>query len=223
MSKTRGKLCNEHIVRRTKVQRPRRTRLTHRILLPSPNNSGAELADSLLERDAMVLCHFCSRIASFTSQPLTLTYLSTDKDIEATPDIEVTYIDNSSELLEIKYADELEKPGLKDKYRNIQAQFAHMGMRYRIITNKQIRRDPNKLRNFRRLLGYRQDKYPIDEIDWLPANKPFRIRDLAEKLGSDRDVYRLLARQELYCDFSQLITLETIVRKSKPTDYLAFI
>ncbi|MFT3929283.1 MAG: TnsA endonuclease N-terminal domain-containing protein [Spongiibacteraceae bacterium] len=223
MGKTGKKSCTGVIVRRTKVQRPRRTRATHRILVPSPNNSDAELADSLLERDAMMLCHFCSRIASFTSQPLTLTYSGTDKDIEATPDLEVNYIDNSSELLEIKYADELEKPGLKDKYRNIQTQFAHMGRRYRIITDKQIRRDPNKLRNFRRLLGYRLDESPLPEIDWLPANKPFGIRDLAEKLGSEGDVYRLLARQELYCDFSRLITLETIVRKSEPTDYLAFI
>lgn len=212
------------IVRHTTHKRFLRTRLTHRILCRSSSSPKAHQADSVLERDAFLRCEFATNVASFIAQPLTLTFECNGSVISATPDIEVTYANGMTELLEVKYFDHYAKPKVREKCRRVRDQFKSMGVQYRVVTEKQIRRCPTMLKNMHRLLGYRlDDAAELPSLTLFKSNSEHCIADLAQKFGSDAVVFRLIAKGKLTCDLSKPLTLETLVRKARANDTIKFI
>lgn len=211
------------IERRTEGQYPLRCRMTHRIVVPAPNFKKAKLMDSLLERDGSLWGAFSSNVLTYDAQPLTLKFECAGTIIVSKPDVEVTYVDGSSELLEIKYLEQYLDPKVRQKCRRVKDQFASMGIRYRVVTEKQIRRCPMHLKNFHRLLGYRLEPLVLPSINWLQPGKEYLVADVADKLGSDSLVFHLIAKGNLTFDFSKPLTLKTRVRKATPSDSTDFI
>lgn len=211
------------IERRAEGVYPLRCRMTHRIVVPAPGAEKPKLMDSLLERDACLHGLFSPKVQKYNPQPLTLKFRCAGQVIKSKPDVEVIYVDGSSELLEIKYLDQYLNPRVREKCRRVKDQFAAIGMRYRVVTEKQIRRCPMRLKNFYRLLGYRLEPLALPSTNWLDDRKEYLVADIAEKLGGDALVFHLIAKGKLTFDFSQPLTLNTRVRKAQPSDALDFI
>ena len=64
--------------------------------------------DSILEREWFLYLEFDHEIISYEEQPFSMYYQLNDSKTRYTPDILVTYKDNSQKLFEVKYQDEID-------------------------------------------------------------------------------------------------------------------
>lgn len=109
--------------------------LTARI--PSKKLDRMADAESSLERDFIFLLEHDENVRHFEEQPLTIQY----GNQQYTPDVLVEYSDNSKIIYEVKYRSELAKnwDKLKPKYRAAISYCRNQGIRFKLITDIEIR------------------------------------------------------------------------------------
>lgn len=129
--------------------------------------------ESSLERDHLILLEFDSAVATYTVQPVTLDWVdSSGKKRSYTPDVFVVYKKTSKKrpcLYEVKYRSELKEKWeeLRPKFKAAIAFAKAQGWRFKIITDKEIKKDLTE--NARFLLRYRYSIPHVSRMDRLFA------------------------------------------------------
>lgn len=124
--------------------------------------------ESSLERDALILLEFNPLVKSYSTQHRKFHYENEGKKRHYTPDIFVTYYDDTSLYIEVKYREDLKKDWitLKPKFKAVIKELSmSKNIRFKIWTEKEIR--SNYLKNATFLLPYKQrdcEQYQLEMI-----------------------------------------------------------
>lgn len=200
------------------VRRIPLSRRSHIIGFQAFQASGLTEHESALERDFVTLTSFCDASVKIVSQPVTLSFLDGSQSRRYTPDFLVLWSDGTSELIEVKYREDLKK-----QWRRLRAALIcartwarEHGATLRIATERSIRGP--FLENARRLLALRTA--PLDRVlaDQLRStfdsltDPTFGLlvaavhHDRAAVLGA---LWRMIARGELCVDLTAPIGFQT--------------
>ena len=100
--------------------------------------------ESLLERDAILLFEFSAGVLNYQEQPCLIHYFDDESDSHRRyfPDFEI--IKSSEEIvhLEVKPELVLVTPEISNKLSKVTAHYSKSSLEYRVLTEKQIRREP---------------------------------------------------------------------------------
>jgi hypothetical protein len=174
--------------------------------------------ESALERDFVTLTTFRDAAAKIVSQPITLSFLEGPRLRRYTPDFLVHWGNGTSELIEVKYRDDLKKQWrrLRPALIAARAWAREHGATFRIATERAIRGP--FLENAKRLLVLRTaplDRALADQLRDAFGSLPdptfgalvAAVRhDRAAVLGA---LWRMIARGELRADLAVPIGLQT--------------
>jgi hypothetical protein len=96
--------------------------------------------ESILERDFFMLLEFERGVVSFEEQPLKINYQLKTKNTKYTPDVLVTYNDDSQKIFEVKYQSDIDSdPKLQHKISVLKEEIARqMSLPLETFTDAQI-------------------------------------------------------------------------------------
>ena len=173
--------------------------------------------ESLLEQDAIYHFEFCSQVVSYEEQPEMVEFWVAEKRHVYFPDFELIMRDGEIIHVEVKPKSKLKNPELVERLRYIEAHYKTRGILFLILTEDQIR---NKvvLDNLKQLAYHHRwgpNDYEVlmatETMSLLPSAT---IGGAAVVLGSERDVYRMLAAGAYECDMSKPINKDSAIWKS---------
>lgn len=182
---------------------------------PSKKMSRMVAWESLLERDALLLLELSPGVEAYQEQPEELSYWDGEAIRGYVPDLLVSLHDERSLLIEIKPITELERPKVREKYTQIAQQLQTQGRDYRLLTENEIRCEP-QFGNLQHLLYHYNHPAPDLPSQAQIAALFRQTGDVSlalclDQLGSDA-AYSLIAQGQLFIDLSQLITPASLVR-----------
>jgi len=195
-------------------------------IMPSDKGSehGRAQFESSLERDFFVLLEFNLDVLKWEAQPFRIE-LGRKRETY-TPDVLVTYLDESRDatrtqkvLYEVKYREELKRdwPHLRDRYRAAWRFARNNGLRFKLITEREIRTE--LLWNAKFLLPYGHDEVCDDDsvrlLAQLRAMEMATPRSLLEYCSAERMVqarllsvlWHLVARRRVGVDLTSKLTM----------------
>jgi hypothetical protein len=184
-----------------------------------PLPSGLVEHESALERDFVTLTTFSDATLSITSQPVTIYYFDGPTRRRYTPDFLITGAQRPSELIEIKYSEELRRnqERLEAAFTAARAWASERCGTFRVVTELEIR-GPH-LRNAQRLLPLRH--VPLDperSASVLAATRSQLSPTIGSVLAavsgdsiSLSTLWRLIARGSLRADLSAAISFNTAI------------
>lgn len=182
-----------------------------------PLPSGPVEHESALERDFVTLTSFTDPNCSITSQPVTIHYFDGSTRRRYTPDFLVTGAHRRSQLIEIKYAQDLRRnqERLEPAFAAARAWASERCGTFRVVTELEIR-GPH-LTNAQRLLPLRH--VPLDPERSARVLAATRLQQsptigsvLAAVPGDNislSTLWRLIARGTLRADLSAAISFDT--------------
>ncbi len=194
---------------------------------PSLKTNTSHHYESSLERDYISLLEFDRTVASFSMQPVTITYSQEDKMARYTPDVAVHYLVECNLkplLVEIKHAAELveKQDYLRPKFLAAEKYASDNGYEFKVITEKEIRTD--YLFNVRFLAGYLRGSIEskfiaiiMSEINKHGSITPFQLTSSLDKEISAYVLFALwqmLATRILQCDLQHKLNMNTRIWKS---------
>lgn len=149
--------------------------------------------ESSLERDFVYLLEYNQNVLNYCEQPIQIEYFNNNRKYHYIPDFYVKYLDNTQDIIEIKYEkDLLEKSkDFEVKFKAANEFCSLNGFNFRIISEKDI--NPIEVFNYRFLSYY---KYPFSEINSgdielilnkLKIFKKMTVNLLLESLSRDQD------------------------------------
>lgn len=96
--------------------------------------------ESILERDFFTLLEFQNNVVAYEEQPLKIQYKLKAKNTRYTPDVLVTYNDDSQKIFEVKYQSDIDSdPKLQHKISVLKEEIARqMSLPLETFTNAQI-------------------------------------------------------------------------------------
>lgn len=170
--------------------------------------------ESLLEKDALLLMELSSGVVSYQEQPETVSYWDGQVIRSYVPDLRVNLYNETSLFVEVKPAEELERPSVKAKYQQIAQHLQEQGEDFLILTDQEIRLEP-QYSNLCRLL-YWYNHAPT----WLPSAReigmPLKeyehatIQNCLDLFGKNI-TYALIAKGLLIADLSRVLTPASLV------------
>ncbi|MDC7716608.1 hypothetical protein PQU95_05200 [Vogesella sp. DC21W] len=128
--------------------------------------------ESLLEQDALLLMEISPGVLSYQEQPEEISYWEGQAICAYVPDLRVSLCNETSVLVEVKPSPEFERPVVKAKYRQIAQHLQEQGENFLILTDREIRQEP-QFSNLRQLLYW---------YSHAPENLP-SAKEVAAKLG----------------------------------------
>lgn len=127
--------------------------------------------ESSLERDFLILTDFDPNVIKFETQPFTIEYEFENKLRKYTPDVYIKLARSKSQIIEIKYSDDIKKNGEKYKPKFDAAKYYadNNNLEFKIITEKEIR--STYLENVKFLLPFRniEDNYNDEQLSIVEA------------------------------------------------------
>lgn len=165
--------------------------------------------ESLLEKDALLLMELSPGVLSYQEQPEEISYWDGQAMRGYVPDLRVHLYEETSMLVEVKPAEELERPSVRAKYEQIAQQLQEQGEHFLILTDQEIRKEP-QYSNLCQLL-YRYNHSPsllpsAREIGMqLTGREQATIQDCLGLLGASA-TYALIAKGLLVADLSLALT-----------------
>ena len=126
---------------------------------------------SSLERDHGVIVEADPTVASFCEQPLRINIKVDGRDRETVMDMLIQFTDGRTEYREIKYESDVQEA---DDHSRVARQLAAQrewafvtANDYKVVTDKEIRRNPTFLRNWKQILAYLATyaSYDLAEIE----------------------------------------------------------
>lgn len=169
--------------------------------------------ESLLERDAIYLLEFSPGVVSYQEQPAIVRYFDGSQLRDYYPDFRLVLNDGSEFHLEVKPESKLARPPVRARMEAIAAHYAQQGRKFRIATEREIRREP-LLANVRMLTYLRDGRghvlpsvaelAKVFEADTVPFST------IEAVLGRET-VLRLLAASRLSCDLTRMLSSDTPV------------
>jgi hypothetical protein len=170
--------------------------------------------ESLLEQDAIYHFEFCTLVMSYQEQPEMIEFWVKGKRHVYFPDFELILRSGEIIHVEVKPKSKLKDADLRKRLQHIEAHYQRRGTRFLILTEDQIR---NKvvLDNLKQLAYH--CRWELDDEGLLAAIEAMTLLPAATVdgasalLGSERDVYRLLASGAYACDLQHTISGSTAI------------
>ena len=194
----------------------------------SRKSPGSQHFESSLERDYLLLLEYDEEVLRSTAQPVTITYYIKEQRRRYTPDVAVYFcqsINRKPWLVEIKYQADLIalKAELEPKFAAARDYCSQCGYEFMIMTEAEIRTD--KLRNIRFLSRYKGQKHDPElrhaVLNLLKDQPQLTVRQLLSKASADMAgrllyaLWQLVADNELICDMSNKIIMDTLLWKKQ--------
>ena len=168
--------------------------------------------ESLLERDAILLFEFSSGVVSYQEQPEMIYYNDGDKTRQYFPDFEVVLITGEIIHVEVKPYQRLNTPELLNKFGAIAAHYQTHRAEFKILTEKNIRREP-LLSNLKRLASLKQSDSNLDRAFNICQQRllldPICSVSALSQGFMKGEVFRLIALGKLICNLEQKLDSNT--------------
>ncbi|RAS14258.1 TnsA endonuclease-like protein [Microvirgula sp. AG722] len=170
--------------------------------------------ESLLEKDTLLLMELSPGVLSYQEQPEEISYWDGQAMCGYVPDLRVNLCNETSLLVEVKPAEELERPAVRTKYQQIAQHLLEQGEHFLILTDQEIRLEP-QYSNLCRLL-YWYNHAPVrlpsaQEIGMqLKGFEQATIQDCLDLFGASV-TYALIAKGLLVADLTQVLTPASLV------------
>jgi TnsA endonuclease N terminal len=194
-----------------KVVRP--TGVNFRGRFPSRKCGRPVSFESLIERDAIILFEFSRGVSGFREQPYSVHYTLNGRTRKYTPDFELILASGAVLLVEVKPEERANEPTEFQRLARIASHFAERGIPFRILTDKQIRQR-DLLFNLNGLIPYRDASLPDFQRRLLQSrlpDAPVAWAHVRSVVGSNAQVWRLLAHDLVSCDLRQRLNDHTIL------------
>lgn len=173
--------------------------------------------EELLERDFLYLCDVAPQVVDILEQPFKLQYAMGNKLRRYTPDFALTMVDSSILVVEVKPADVLAKPEVREKLLYVRDAMQRQGHQFIVVSSKTIRA-PHRLDNLKKLFRPLRQPLSIELLRLLRqlnaqfgCQQPISLSQLEATIGTSEPVLRLLAHGLVSCDLDQLITQDTLI------------
>ena len=171
--------------------------------------------ECLPERDAILMFEMHPLVLSYQEQPLKETYYDeAGMPHQCYPDFLLRLVGGSELIVEVKRTVDLNRPSVKRKLGQIALRFSELGRPYRVITEGDIRREPlhsNLKRLWKSVRSIRIGRETLDVIDALSSRRSYTVRELAESLRSEQDVYALIGQGYLRTNLETELTANSKV------------
>jgi hypothetical protein len=170
-------------------------------------------AESGLEADAYRAFALDPTIVSYQVQPITIEYDDGARVVSTFPDLELRHADGAYEIVQIKsHATYLKHLDKNPRFRAEESILRHFGWRYRVLTEREIRKEPNHA-NTRLLWHYlpRQVAEALKTfvLGTVRSARSVKVGELVNAaIGSsihEADIYALIAQGVLRTDPSKPI------------------
>ncbi|WP_089085074.1 TnsA endonuclease N-terminal domain-containing protein [Aquitalea magnusonii] len=185
--------------------------------------------EQLLERDMLYLCEFASQVIDIREQPFKLQYAMGNKVRRYTPDFALTMADGSILIIEVKPADSLAKPDVREKLLHVKDAMQRQGRQFIVVSSATIRA-PHRLDNLKQLHRYLRQPLSIELLQLLRQLKtqfgcqqPIPLHQLKAAAGSSEPVLRLLAHGQVSCGLDRLITADALITLTKQEINYVFV
>lgn len=162
--------------------------------------------ESILERDAIYLFEQSPGVISFQEQPALVHYELDGETKKYFPDFELVLSNDEIIHVEIKPKQKMESPVLTKKIAAIADAYARRGMKFRLLTDADIRQEP-RLQNMKLLQQFKthqisanESKKKVTEI--LQDGEPVSVSQIFEAIGKVNTL-KLLADDFIRCDLEQ--------------------
>lgn len=165
--------------------------------------------ESLLEKDALLLLELSPGVVAYQEQPVVIEYFDGEQMREYIPDLSVILHDGTVRHIEVKPADQLAKPSIREKYEAIAKHYQSIQLPYRVVTEDEIRREP--LFSNLKLLAYAHahlwHEEPTDyELRSAFQGQPELPFSMLQQRWGLNDLYRLIASGRLSCNLELPLT-----------------
>lgn len=177
--------------------------------------------ESLLELDAIYHFEFCSQVVSYQEQPEKIEIWVEGERHLYYPDFELVLSNGEIVHVEVKPKAKLKDPALRKRFAYIEVYYRRRGIRFLVLTEDQIR-NQIVLGNLKQLAYHyrwqRNDQELREAVASLSLLPAATVEGAKAVLGSERDVYRLLAAGAYACDLNHPITGATKIWKATAED-----
>jgi hypothetical protein len=171
--------------------------------------------ESLLERDALLLLELSPGVVAYQEQPEEIRYWDGEAIRSYVPDLLVTLHDEHMVLIEIKPRAELARPNVRAKYGRIAEHLQTQGRAFRLLTEEEIRLEPQFSTLQRLLYRYNHPASPLPSGAELASvfqrAQQIPLAQCEASFGAD-GVHTLIAQGRLFVDLSLPITAASLLR-----------
>lgn len=182
--------------------------------------------ESVLERDAILMCEFSSYVRRYWAQPEKIYFYQNDIQKYCYPDFRIEAPNGRWTHIEVKPASKLKDPILQSRLQAIKAHHEKIDIGYEIHDESILRVEP-RLTNLK-LLAYHLPHLNADLsgnndlLEKLSLLNPQTVGGAAAILGDIRAVYQLLALGHYDLDINLPITNDTLITPRKGDGHDAF-
>lgn len=165
--------------------------------------------ESLLEKDALLLMELSPGVLSYQEQPEAISYWDGQAMCGYVPDLRVNLCNETSLLVEVKPVEELERPSVRAKYQQIAQHLQEQGEHFLILTDQEIRQEPQYSNLCRLLYHYNHSPSLLPSARGmgmqLKGREQATIQDCLGLFGASV-TYALIAKGLLVADLSLALT-----------------
>jgi hypothetical protein len=179
--------------------------------------------ESTLERDAILMCEFSKRVTRYWAQPAKIYFYQNNEQKHCFPDLRIETPGGQLIHIEVKPAEKLKNPILRNRLQAIKEHHEKIGIGYEVHDESVIRVEP-RLTNLK-LLAYHLPPFNadlsrnIDSLEKLSLLNPQTVGGAIAILGDAQMVYQLLALGHYNFDIDLPISIETMITISKGGDH----
>lgn len=182
---------------------------------PSKKNQCVVQWESLLERDAIRWFEYHPEVQSYSGQPRIVYYYDLEtQQHRYYPDFNVALHSGEEFDVEVKPHSKLQDPDISSKFACIATRYQELGMRFRILTEREIRMEPrfSTLRAIHRCARQTASDCSLqEELDRLGAAQQWKLREAGDLLGSANRVLRLVALDQLRVSIDRALDNDAFV------------
>jgi hypothetical protein len=161
--------------------------------------------ESMLERDAILHAEYHPLVLSYQEQPCVLHYYDTQGEVRNyVPDLRLDLDDGSELFVEVKPSARLQRPDVKGKLEAVAHSLAEQGLRFRVLTEKELRREP-LYGNLQRLHeAVRSHKVTgLLQSAALPSGQRWTLGQFIRSMANEAQAFALLGLGYLRADLEK--------------------
>lgn len=169
--------------------------------------------ESMLERDAILHLEYHPLVLAYQEQPCVLHYYDDGGEVrQYVPDFHVELDDGSDLYIEVKPESKLCKPDVNRKLKAIAASLAEREIRFRVLTERDIRREPlyGNLQRLHEATRCHQVTGALQGVA-LPAGDRWTLGQFVRSLMSDAKAFALLGLGHVRANLEAELTDNSMV------------
>jgi hypothetical protein len=169
--------------------------------------------ESFLERDAILHFEYHPLVVSYQEQPSIETFYDKSGELRTYfPDFRVDFDDGRELFVEVKPAEKLKDPQLRDRLDRIAARFKEQGRLFKVMTDVDIRREP-LLGNLKRL--HEVTRLGHDDIDQrliaMPRGRTWTLGSFIRAMTDEARAFAMLGLGYIRADLEAELCDDTEV------------